>query len=223
MILHDVQPAELVTPPFWARRQFDAFDGLTLCQIEANQALESDLTGRQNRQKCQSVKWCLVAPLFRTWFFEVFDGFWHLTLLTVLTPCQAKRLASPRPAWHRSLQPAEPAPPEVGIPTSLSHQGRNSDFAPSFRFCPKNPSPGHHRPLPVFEHVSETNTCSKSPRQSCAGNRIAPRQSCAGNRIAPVNPALATGLPRQSCAGNRSLGEPRVYPSCDPGPVRRKI
>ena len=27
------------------------------------------------------------------------------------------------------------------------HQGRNSGFAPSFRFCPKNPSPGHGRAI----------------------------------------------------------------------------
>ena len=49
-------------------------------------------------------------------------------------------------AWRCATRPRLPGiasslHTEVGIPTSLSHRGRNYDFA----FLPKNPSPGQRR------------------------------------------------------------------------------
>ena len=82
---------------------------------------------------------------------------------------------------------------KVGIPTSLSHRGRNSDFA----FCPKNPSPGQRRrsvsesvlagPLAeCFFHHSHAQPSILAWAQDC------PTQSWRGHRIAPLNPGVGT-------------------------------
>ena len=49
-------------------------------------------------------------------------------------PTETRELLAPRSIFRLR------SPTKVGIPTLLSHQGRNSDLAPSFRFCPKNPA-----------------------------------------------------------------------------------
>ena len=111
------------------------------------------------------------------------------------------------PARHRS-QPAEPAPPEVGIPTLLSHQGRNSDFA----ILPEKPITGpapkvRQRPAsrqaadrvffsPLLALPSILRWQQDCPTQCAAPSILrwqqdCPTQSCAGNRLAPLNPASA--------------------------------
>ena len=114
---------------------------------------------------------------------------------------------------------------EVGIPTSLSHRGRNSDFAflpkkpitgpaPKVReiCCPRSITPGVFfsitGPAPeVRQRGCPRRTADRvffftihTPcRQSWRGRRIA-TQSWRGHRIAPLNPGVGTGLPHSILA-----------------------
>ena len=139
-------------------------------------------------------------------------------------------------------EPAEPAPPEVGIPTSLFHRGRNSDFAlpprsefrlrffsrrsefrlrsstevgiPTSVFCPKNPSPGQRRrSISDAVLVASLTECFFHHYSLC-------HQSCVGHRIALVNPVLGTELPssilrwQQDCPFNPALATGLPRQSC---------
>ena len=132
-----------------------------------------------------------------------------------------RSLAAP-PAWHRSPHPT--APParhrsllpslrhtKVGIPTSLSHRGRNSDFT----FCPKNPSPGHRRRcvsdavlaallmvcfFSPFTRPAVNPGVTGLPHSILAWAQDCHTQSWRGHRIAPLNPRVGTRLPHSILA-----------------------
>ena len=143
------------------------------------------------------------------------------------------------PAGYRSLSlaskpsPRRPrsefqlrSPTKVGIPTSLSHRGRNSDFALPprsefrLRYFVQKTTAG---PAPKVRTVyGSRHLASSGFHHSLASPSIlrwqqdCPRQSCAGNRIALVNPALVT----QKDEWERSSFFPRPStPASKPRPV----
>ena len=104
---------------------------------------------------------------------------------------------------------------EVGIPTSLSHRGRNSDFA----FLPEKPITGpapkvreRCRPRSIadivfFSPFTRPTSILAWAHSILAWAQDCPTQSWRGHRIAPLNPGVGAGLPHsilvwaQDCPG----------------------
>ena len=97
---------------------------------------------------------------------------------------EASTLPRHLPGIKASTRPRRPrsefrlrSPTEVGIPTSLSHRGRKSDFAPSFRqSCADNRIAPFNPALTTGLPPSILCVAQDCPRQSYVGSRIAPVQ-----------------------------------------------